>query len=633
MKPTFITPQYASLPKELIPRKIWLRWDYRLVNNKWSKVPQAKSNDPNTWRYLPEVIGHGGDGVGVALGNQLCGIDLDCCRNSDTGEISPWAWSIIELFPDAYIEVSPSRTGLHILFFTSENLDLPGIKHGGKETGWEIAFYAKERYFCMTGMRFDDHAVISEVPAQRVRDFYRNLTVGKFDVTPKVEHSPAERPSNGEAKPNHRFSHLMETGFEGSGYQSPSEADMALCTMLAQGLKAEEIDYVMRHSPLYRDKWDDSRYRDRTIRNAFLYAKKQPVNGAAIIGGRLVGTVMSESRPQQIQWVMAPYFPQGMLVVISGDPSAGKTWIAMWLCAQVTQQGGYVLYFTHENPLEEILIPRFMSLGGDLSHFKHIHGIETEEGGQVQSVSLQDIECIRQHQKDWHKATVIGIDPVQSFFGPKVMMNNASDTRPILDGFGKLAKSEGFCGLLTRHCAKNQQGKAIYRGMGTIDITGAARSELLVWEGPNKQMMMAHVKPLTVRGKTKTYKIEEAKVEYDGELYEAGKFSWGEDSGLSAEDLIEQEATAKEERAEERKRENKLKRAETFLKAKLQDGPVLVDELKREAADIDISFRTLERAKSNLQIEDNKRFGDGLSQWYLRVPLGGDGGVGGVEVN
>ena len=41
-------------------------------------------------------------------------VDLDHCRNRETGEIEPWALAIISRL-NSYTEVSPSGTGLHIL--------------------------------------------------------------------------------------------------------------------------------------------------------------------------------------------------------------------------------------------------------------------------------------------------------------------------------------------------------------------------------------------------------------------------------------------------------------------------------------------------------------------------------------
>ncbi|MQA91454.1 MAG: hypothetical protein GEU90_14710 [Gemmatimonas sp.] len=63
-----------------------------------------------------------GDGIGFALGApmdsvpgvELCGTDLDGCRDPETGEIEDWAQKIIEEL-SSYMELSPSGEGVHIL--------------------------------------------------------------------------------------------------------------------------------------------------------------------------------------------------------------------------------------------------------------------------------------------------------------------------------------------------------------------------------------------------------------------------------------------------------------------------------------------------------------------------------------
>jgi hypothetical protein len=69
--------------------------------------------------------------------------------------------------------------------------------------------------------------------------------------------------SNGE-----RFSHLWAGNT--SGYGSHSEADLALCGMLAfwTGGDAARIDALFRQSGLYREKWERKDYRDATITEA-----------------------------------------------------------------------------------------------------------------------------------------------------------------------------------------------------------------------------------------------------------------------------------------------------------------------------------------------------------------------------
>jgi hypothetical protein len=53
------------------------------------------------------------------------GVDLDSCRNPETGEIDPWVQDVIDRFK-TYTEISPSQTGVK-LFFTYLLADKPEI--------------------------------------------------------------------------------------------------------------------------------------------------------------------------------------------------------------------------------------------------------------------------------------------------------------------------------------------------------------------------------------------------------------------------------------------------------------------------------------------------------------------------
>ena len=48
-----------------------------------------------------------------------------------------------------------------------------------------------------------------------------------------------------------------------------------------------------------------------------------------------------------------------------------------------------------------------------------------------------------------------------------------------MDGLGRLAREHNCCVLMVRHLSKGSGGRAIHRGLGSIDFTAAARTELI----------------------------------------------------------------------------------------------------------------------------------------------------------
>jgi len=57
------------------------------------------------------------DGLGWLLQGEteLVWLDLDRCRNAETGELAPWALVVIGRAHGAYVELTPSGTGVRIM--------------------------------------------------------------------------------------------------------------------------------------------------------------------------------------------------------------------------------------------------------------------------------------------------------------------------------------------------------------------------------------------------------------------------------------------------------------------------------------------------------------------------------------
>lgn len=84
-------------------------------------------------------------GVGLMLGEEaapegyvLAGLDLDGCRDPETGHVETWAEVVVDRF-DSYTEASPSRGGLHVLFWCRTD-DLTALRGAGLIEKWGKSF-------------------------------------------------------------------------------------------------------------------------------------------------------------------------------------------------------------------------------------------------------------------------------------------------------------------------------------------------------------------------------------------------------------------------------------------------------------------------------------------------------------
>jgi len=170
----------------LAPRPLWVAWQTEdRPDGKPTKVPyatsgpaerKAKADAPATWGSRPAAekramalakpYGIGGVGIELASlgdGRSLAGIDLDTCRDPETGAMESWAEDVAATF-DCYAETSPSGTGAK-LFFTYDATALPDFravmgnskfgkqfKRGGGDHPPAIELHLGNRYFAVTDL-------------------------------------------------------------------------------------------------------------------------------------------------------------------------------------------------------------------------------------------------------------------------------------------------------------------------------------------------------------------------------------------------------------------------------------------------------------------------------------------------
>ena len=156
--PGVYAPIVENIPERLTERPQWVCWRLEERGDKTTKVPytpgtlrRASSTDLMTWRTFSEALAayEAGeppyDGIGFVFcsADPFVGIDLDGCRDRETGAVEGWAQELISSVREGYIEISPSGTGIHVI--------VEGTVRGGGMRKGKVEMYGRDRFFTITG--------------------------------------------------------------------------------------------------------------------------------------------------------------------------------------------------------------------------------------------------------------------------------------------------------------------------------------------------------------------------------------------------------------------------------------------------------------------------------------------------
>ncbi len=260
---------YQAIPQELRCLPNWVCWQAVQDERSHSGVSKrpidpktgnfAKSNDPSTWADLDTAVqaAQKWSGIGFMFSGSGCfGVDLDDIAE-ELQSYRDGSGGIVTEFVNAlqsYAEVSQSGTGIHIICKGS-------LPKGGRRRG-KVEMYDSGRFFVMTGQPISEYAEVAEC-SERIRPLHEKYIGGGKEPTAGIRQTTALPQTADEilrAAANSKNGAKFKALYSGdiSGYSSQSEADMALCNMLAfwTGCDAQKMDAMFRASGLMREKWD-----------------------------------------------------------------------------------------------------------------------------------------------------------------------------------------------------------------------------------------------------------------------------------------------------------------------------------------------------------------------------------------
>jgi primase-polymerase (primpol)-like protein len=298
---------FNSVPAELraIPHWVGFQVTPKPDGSGYGKMPVqvkngygASSTKAEHWTTFEKAVAalkwnaHGINAIGFAFeGSGICGIDLNHCVGAN-GDISDFAKGILSKV-QSYTEYSPSGTGLHILAKCGQPFGGTGINRP------EIEIYQSGRYFTVMGRPFDGSPDEINDCTNEVLSVYKrfNSTLNGVICAVSGKGSRGEELSESHeaaavsapnaagsvadfndsellskiraSKNGAKFDALWRGDF--SGYKSQSEADLALCSLLAFWTADDtgRMDRLFQASGLFRPKWNEKHggqtYGEKTV--------------------------------------------------------------------------------------------------------------------------------------------------------------------------------------------------------------------------------------------------------------------------------------------------------------------------------------------------------------------------------
>lgn len=206
-----------------------------------------------------------------------------------------------------------------------------------------------------------------------------------------------------------------------------------------------------------------------------------------------------EDYPQE--WLWENRIPKGTVTILEGPPKVGKTTLVVDLISRLTN--GYPMPFTEcpvdpeptnclilapEDPVNQVLKPRLVIAGVDVSRVSHFYGFKTFNGEknrqfQICAKDLEDLEEIVLEER----IGLIYIDAVMGILPGKTDENSDKDVRKnILDPLVSLAENTNSAIVIGRHWAKGASMRLSFeKGLGSIGWSARARAVLQVAKDPD----------------------------------------------------------------------------------------------------------------------------------------------------
>ncbi len=322
---------------------------------------------------------------------------------------------------------------------------------------------------------------------------------------------------------------------------------------------------------------------------------------------------LSTVTPRPLEWLWPDRLPLGKLSLLAGDPGLGKSYLTLYLAAQVSRGRawpddttgwpgipGSVVLLSAEDDAADTMQPRLVAHAADLEKIIAIQAVVySDEAAAPYRFSLSThLPALEEAIAYAGDTRLVIIDPISAYLGKTDSHKNA-DVRALLAPLATIASKHRVAIVAVSHLNKSDSTPAIYRTMGSLAFTAAARAVWLVSKDPHnsERRLLTPAKANLARDVGGlAFSIQDGKV-----VFESGTLDLTSDEALAKPD-----AGPKQDRCE----------AKAFLLSRLEAGPCPSSGVMEAARNSGFSSATIRRAKEELGIASFQQ----LDRWFWKLP-------------
>ena len=327
---------------------------------------------------------------------------------------------------------------------------------------------------------------------------------------------------------------------------------------------------------------------------------------------------------QPITWLWRDWLAAGALHILAGAPGAGKSTLALAMVATITSGGrwpdgsraepGGAVIWSGEDNIATTLAPRLVAMGADMSRVHFVRRALDERGSREFDPAV-DMPLLRETLRG-RAVRLVVLDPIVSaVLGDS---NQAAEVRRSLQPIRDMAEELGCAVIGISHYTKGTAGRdPVERVTGSVTfgavprlVFGAAR---MPKEDGGGRIFVRAKNNLGPDSGGFGYELEVVEA---APGVEATRVRWGETlEGTARELLARAEVSADDE-------PTMTSEAESLLRDILSDGRALARNVKRQAAEANVSDKALRRARERLGVQVHREgFGAEMKSYWL-LPKG-----------